>query len=1008
MKAVTPREALSQFVSIDKYSRFLPALNRRETKEEGQTRMVDMHRRRWPQLAPQLDWIEKKLHGNAILGSQRAWQFGGAAIERVNMRSYNCSFSLFDRPDFLKECVWLLLCGCGTGFSVQRQHVAKLPRIRRGTPRLHVVQDSIEGWADAFGALLAEPTTNFDYSLVRPEGAKLSSTPHPAPGPEPLRRALENCRALLMRVIDTQNGYLRPVDAFDLVMFAAECVRSGGVRRSATIALFSKDDEDMLNAKTGDWWKTNPQRRLANISAVFLRDDTDVDAFNRVFDSTREFGEPGFLFVNDLDHGVNPCFVPDTRLATDAGWVRLGDVVGEEQNVVTDARVTREGGDFDAEDGTVVRAASAVKLMARDQPVFEVRTRHGHKVKVTADHKFQTARGKIRLDEMTVGDELLLMSGRGGFGTVGNYDDGLLLGLVVSDGHYTGNKACLALWGDDASAIPDLERRFDVRFGEGTPTQGGVRVYRATRKTLADRLARYVDGDLRQTKRRVPDAVFRGSEQFVKGYLHGMFFGDGSVQCYGETTAATASLRLSSVYEDLLLDVQTLLSSFGVVAAVYPRTEAHKTELPDGRGGVKEYDCQPLFELVINRPNMVAFEREIGLYGQKAAQLKAVLDKRGRDCRKPEHYKTTVTAITPAGVSDVYCLHEPETHSLIVDGGLVTGNCVEIGLDPVLVLDDGSRVTGWSMCNLSTVNVAACATESDFYAACEAAALLGTLQAAYTDTTYLGAVTKAILERDALIGVSLTGIADRPEIGLDPDILQNGADAVVAVNAYFAQVIGIRAAARATCVKPEGTGSLALGGVASGSTPHHAERYLRFVEGGKASSPLVAYLRKHVPDAVEVSVFNPDEVKIVFPIEVPGKPLTKADVTAVEHLDMIKLLQENWVMPGTNRGTLVNNVSNTVQVRDTEWEAVADKLWRHRDVFAGVALLGKTGDLDYQQAPFVAVDEDDQDPRRQAVNARWKALSEAWPVLDFTEVEEATDQTSGTEVIACGGGACEI
>ena len=640
MKAVTPREALSQFVSIEKYSRFLPALNRRETKEEGQTRMVDMHRRRWPQLAPQLDWIEKKLHGNAILGSQRAWQFGGAAIERVNMRSYNCSFSLFDRPDFLKECVWLLLCGCGTGFSVQRQHVAKLPRIRRGTPRLHVVQDSIEGWADAFGALLTEPTTNFDYALVRPEGATLSSTPHPAPGPEPLRRALENCRALLMRVIDTQNGYLRPVDAFDLVMFAAECVRSGGVRRSATIALFSKDDEDMLNAKTGDWWKVNPQRRLANISAVFLRDDTDVDAFNRVFDSTREFGEPGFLFVNDLDHGVNPC--------------------------------------------------------------------------------------------------------------------------------------------------------------------------------------------------------------------------------------------------------------------------------------------------------------------------------------------------------------------------------VEIGLDPVLVLDDGSRVTGWSMCNLSTVNVASCATESDFYAACEAAALLGTLQAAYTDTTYLGAVTKAILERDALIGVSLTGIADRPEIGLDPHILQNGAAAVVAVNAYFAQVIGIRAAARATCVKPEGTGSLALGGVASGSTPHHAKRYLRFVEGGKASSPLVAYLRKHVPDAVEVSVFNPDEVKIVFPIEVPGKPLTKADVTAVEHLDMIKLLQENWVMPGTNRGTLVNNVSNTVQVRDTEWEAVADKLWRHRDVFAGVALLGKTGDLDYQQAPFVAVDEDDQDPRRQAVNARWKALSEAWPVLDFTEVEEATDQTSGTEVIACGGGACEI
>ena len=224
----------------------------------------------------------------------------------------------------------------------------------------------------------------------------------------------------------------------------------------------------------------------------------------------------------------------------------------------------------------------------------------------------------------------------------------------------------------------------------------------------------------------------------------------------------------------------------------------------------------------------------------------------------------------------------------------------------------------------------------------------------------------------------------------------------------FAQRIGIRSAARTTCVKPEGTGSLALGGVASGSTPHHADEYLRYVEGGKANSPLVQYLLAKVPEAVEPSAYDAEEVKLCFPISAPSGSLRKCDVTALEHLDVIELLQRNWVQPGTRRSNLEHNVSNTVVVRDHEWHAVQDRIFERREVFSGVALIGSFGDLDYPQAPFVAVRRGSTDPRAIAVNEKFDRLKAAWPVLDFSEVVEVVDQAAGTEVIACGGGACEI
>jgi ribonucleoside-diphosphate reductase alpha chain len=275
------------------------------------------------------------------------------------------------------------------------------------------------------------------------------------------------------------------------------------------------------------------------------------------------------------------------------------------------------------------------------------------------------------------------------------------------------------------------------------------------------------------------------------------------------------------------------------------------------------------------------------------------------------------------------------------------------------------------------------------------------------------------MRRDALLGVSMTGMADNPTIGFDEGLLHAGASVAIVANRAVAAEIGIAPAARVTTVKPEGTGSLVLG-VGNGIHPHHARRYLRHVEGGKRTDPLIRFLLQHLPQAVVPSAYNPDEVKVVFPIDLgDGEVWVKEDTAAVQHLSMVRAVQRAWVRPGTTRGDLTHNVSNTILVREGEWDDVEEYIWRHRKDLAGVALLGSSGDLVYAQAPFVEVLDEASIVERYGTDAelaakaraaaeQWAALRAAWVDLDWTQCYETTDQSAGTEVVACAGGACLV
>ena len=602
---VDTRRFLSETKFYEGYSRYKDDDNRYETWNEAVDRVIDMHAENYKDkgnaLAPFLEEARQAYHEQRVLAAQRSLQFGGEQLLKHQMRMYNCTSSYADRPEFFGEVLYILLCGAGAGFSVQKHHIAKLPQIQNRTKQAkgYVVEDSIEGWASALDVLMSSYFVGggkhpdfegrrvfFDLSQIRPKGAKISGG-FKAPGPEGLRRSLDKIEHMLQSIVMDQKEPvdLQPINVYDITMHAADAVLSGGVRRSATICLFSPDDEAMMNAKTGNWFIDNPQRGRSNNSAVIVRGEAKREEFAKLMESVKQFGEPGFVFVESPEHTTNPCV-------------------------------------------------------------------------------------------------------------------------------------------------------------------------------------------------------------------------------------------------------------------------------------------------------------EIGMYPQ-------------------------------------------------IDGE-----------------------SGWQGCNLTEINGGMCKTEEDFYKACRAGAILGTVQAGYTDFKFLSPTSKKIFDREALLGVSITGWMNQPDILFNPKVLEKGAKIVKEVNKEVAAIIGINPAARTTCVKPSGNASVLLQ-TASGIHAEHSPMYIRNVQMNKESEVTQAIIKSN-PYMAEESVWSAGgtDVVVSFPI-IPHKgSMMKDDLLGVDHLEKVKLAQKHWVVAGTNEELCADegirhNVSNTIIVDD--WDKVEDYVFKNRSSFAGISFLSMSGDKDYNQAPNTAV-----------------------------------------------------
>lgn len=327
--------------------------------------------------------------------------------------------------------------------------------------------------------------------------------------------------------------------------------------------------------------------------------------------------------------------------------------------------------------------------------------------------------------------------------------------------------------------------------------------------------------------------------------------------------------------------------------------------------------------------------------------------------------------------------------------------CFEVGFIPVT--EDGR--CGMQFCNLTSVNGSMVNSLEDFKNATKAATIIGTLQATYTDFEYLSSAAQELTREEALLGVSITGFMDKPDILLNPQYQKECAEFSKQINEEWAKQLGINPAARITLVKPEGTNSIVLKS-ASGIHAHHAKpKYFRRIQMNKEEN-VYKFFKKYNGHACEESVWSANRTDdvVTFPIEVSNNVISKKEISAIEHLEYVKSTQQNWVDTGTtkyNKKPLKHSVSCTVIVDEEDWEKVAEYLYENRNYFSAVSFLGRSGDKGYNQAPLESVitKEDEE---------KFEKLLEKWKHVDYTKLIEEDDSTKLTQEASCAGGRCEI
>jgi ribonucleotide reductase, class II len=975
------RNSLSEFVYYRTYAKWIEKEGRRETWIETVDRYVNFMKEKLGDMLKDSEYkeVRESILKQEVMPSMRLLQFAGPAADRTNVCAYNCSFIAPSKIEDFGEILYILMCGTGVGFSVESQNVDKLPAIVRqceGNNIIkHTVEDSKEGWADAL-TLGIKTWFNgddviFDYSLLRPAGARLKTFGGKSSGPQPLINLLNFTRE---RILKRASSKLRNVDVHDIVCKIGECVVSGGVRRSALISLSDLNDTEMREAKTGQFWNTEGQRMLANNSAVYKTKPSETE-FLKEWLSLMESGtgERGIFNRGGLaktlperrlevsekyfdELGTNPCFSEDTLILTKKGLYPIKQLVGKKIEVY---------------DGSSWVMVDNFRVTGENQEMIKIELHDGSSLRVTPYHTMVLEDGtKKEARFLEVDDRLKIYDPIDGIHGDIKAKGAYVKGFLIGDGTSYKDRPILNLYNTKYCCEQRLKNSIEEIETEEINTNSITEVLfkqnSYNRKSVSGLTTRKNElfNWAKDYKNELPNEIYLWDKKSKLDFLAGLMDSDGTAL----DTKNGFGYQISSINKKLLEGIQILLKTLGVDSTLRLNKKAGLKDFKDGYG---KYESKDLYRLTISQigskklSECITFERLVNF---KNKNVSYILKKRWN----------RVAKIEPDGIDEkVYCCTVGTTHTLAIGLFIITGQCGEIILR--------SR----QFCNLSEVIARSEDTEESLLKKIRVATILGTYQSTLTKFGYLSREWKKNCEEERLLGVSVTGQWDS-KVARNPEILEKLRKESIRINKLYAKRFGVSESTCITAVKPSGTVSQTVD-CASGMHPRHAPYYIRRVRISATDSLFKMMKDQGVPYYPEVGQDKETANTYVleFPVKAPEGAIVKDDISAIDQLEHWKVVKVNYTE---------HNPSVTVSIGDNEWIEVANWVYKNWDIVGGLSFLPRSNHV-YQLAPYEAITKE-----------KYEELLKNMPELDFSKIViyELKDETEVKKELACSSGACDL